>query len=71
LTRLFLAGIEKSSGTVNPDLLELIPELAISLSDKVAKVYRDMQEEVATMKLEKPFAKPENKEPDQTKPNKT
>jgi hypothetical protein len=59
LTRLYLAGIKKSSETVNPDLLELIPELAISLSNKVANVYRDMQEQVATMKREKPFAKPE------------
>ncbi|MEN8132083.1 MAG: hypothetical protein ABFS45_18280, partial [Pseudomonadota bacterium] len=70
LTRLFLAGIEKSSGTVNSDLLELIPELAINMSEKAANVYRPMQEQVATMKREKPFVKPENKEPDQTAPDK-
>ena len=62
LTRLYLAGIEKYSETINPDQLQLIPELAISFSDKATNVYRAMQEQVATTKREIPFAKPENKE---------
>lgn len=57
LTRLFLAAIEKSSGTVNPDLLELVPELAIKLSDKAADVYRSMQQQVATLKRGKPYGR--------------
>jgi hypothetical protein len=57
LTRLFLAAIEKSSGTVNPDLLELVPELAIKLSDKAANVYRPMQQQVAPLKRGKPYGK--------------
>ena len=57
LTRLFLAAIEKSSGTVNPDLLELIPELAIKLSKKAADVYRSMHQHVAKKKRRKPYGK--------------
>ena len=53
LTRLFLAAIEKSFGTVNPDLLELVPELAIKLSDKAANVYRPMQQQVANIETRK------------------
>lgn len=53
LTRLYLAGIQKSFGMASADQLELVPELAISLSDKAAGVYQTMQEQAATMKRKK------------------
>ena len=66
LTRLFLAGIERSSKTATLDQLDLIPELAIGLSKKAAKVYQAMQGQAVSIKRQKPFVKRKHKEQDQT-----
>lgn len=64
LTRLYLAGIEKSSASVNPDHLQPIPELAISLSEKAASIYRDMQDKVAKLNQRKNTSKLRGKQTD-------